>query len=185
MLLLMKSSMYIHCYDLKVLSHKATCCRDKITYMTHDATLQHIACNTPVLSNGTDNELTIKMASQGRPMIGLFTELSQRHVASACRTRGRNESATFCCRNVPWIQTFEFMWHIAATRCDVELHKNIHVTRGNLSRGHVAATGHLVWQELKSAHSTLVQISCRPILDLMMSNHSSDPGEYVFRVSFV
>ena len=59
----MKSSMYIHCYDLKVLSHKETCCRDKITYMTHDATLQHIACDTPVLPKGTDNELMIMIES--------------------------------------------------------------------------------------------------------------------------
>ena len=117
MLLLMKSSMYIHCYDLKVLSHKVTCCRDKITYMTHDATLQHIACNTPVLPKGTDNELTIKMTLQGRPTIGLFTELSQRHVASACHTMGRNERGIFLLQRPMNSNIWIHVTHVAASNC--------------------------------------------------------------------
>ena len=95
-----------------------------------DLTLRHVACDTPVLLNGTGNKLMIKMASQGRPVIGLFTELPQGHVASAV-TRGDGMcmghfvTAT-CPMNSNW---FEFMRHMAATCHKVKLHKNIRHTR--------------------------------------------------------
>ena len=58
--------------------------------------------------------LSRRLRSQGRPAIGLFTDLLQVHVRATL------------------------------TRRSVELHNNIHVTRGDLSRGRVAATGRLV-----------------------------------------
>ena len=104
--------------------------------------VQHVACDTPVPPNGTGNELTIKVASQGRPAIGLFTELSQRHVASACHTRGRNCACDILSpRRVPWIQTDlnscdRSLQHVAASNC---IKTYISVTRGDLWRGRVAA----------------------------------------------
>ena len=53
-----------------------------------------------------------------------------RLVASACHTRGQNERATFCRRDVS--HEFKLIW-IHATSRTVELHQNIHVTRGDLS----------------------------------------------------
>ena len=104
--------------------------------------LRHVACDTPVPPNGTVNELTIKMTSQGRPVIGLFTELSQQHVASACHTRGWNVHATFCCRDLsPEFKRISIHATRHCTTCrSVKLHKNIHVTLGDLSQGRVTAT---------------------------------------------
>ena len=107
-----------------------------------DLTLRHVACDTPVLLNGTGNKLMIKMASQGRPVIGLFTELSQRGDGMCM---GHFVTAT-CPMNSNW---FEFMRHMAATCHSVKLHKNILVTQGDLSRGCAAETGRLMWQDLK------------------------------------
>ena len=81
--------------------------------------LRHVAYNTPL--DGTGNELTIKMASQGRPAIGLFTELSQRHVARACHTRGRNVHATFCCRAM--FPEFKLISIHATHHCNMSQHQ--------------------------------------------------------------
>ena len=94
----------------------ATCLHDKMTHMTW-------CCNMCC------NELPIKMASQGRPTIGLFTGLSQQHATWACHMRGPNVCATFCCCNVAY--KFKLTW-IHATSHSVELHENIHVTWHNL-----------------------------------------------------
>ena len=57
--------------------------------------------------------------------IGLFTE----HAARACHTRGPNVRAKFCRRDVS--HEFKLIWIHARSRC-VKLHKNIHVTRGDM-----------------------------------------------------
>ena len=69
--------------------------RDKITYMSHEAT-----CRCDKSPQHVPNAFSQGLQSQGRPVIGLFTELSQRHVASACHMRGWNVRVTFCCRDV-------------------------------------------------------------------------------------
>ena len=118
---------------LKVLSHEATCRNDMSLRQNHlhdtrcDLTVQHVACDTPVPPNGTGNELTIKVASQGRPAIGLF-----RVVAATCRKCMPHEGTELCVRhfvaatcpmNSNW---FEFMRQVAATCRGVKLHQNIH-----------------------------------------------------------
>ena len=82
---------FVFPFSINVLSHKATC---------------PATCRS--------NELPIKMALLGRPVIGLFTELSQRHVARVCHTRRPNMRATFCRRGVSQVH---------ATSRGVELHK--------------------------------------------------------------
>ena len=62
-------------------------------------------------------------------MISLFKELLQRHVARACHTRKLNVCVAFCHRNV--------LHEFKSNRC-INLHKNIHVTQGDLSQGRVA-----------------------------------------------
>lgn len=93
------------------------------------------------------NELQIKIASWGRPTIGLFSELSQRHVAGACHMRGPNVCNILSLR------------HVTATSCGIELHKNMYmyVTGCNLPRGHIAATTCLLWQDLKEALSNALR----------------------------
>ena len=67
---------------------KGTCPRYRITYMSHEATCPR--------------DMSRGLQSQGRPVIGLFTDLSQRHVASAHVTRGDGMCVT-CRMNSAWI----------------------------------------------------------------------------------
>ena len=60
--------------------------------------------------------LPIKMASRGRPIIDLFTDLSQQHVACACHTRGPGACATSCCCDMS--REFNLIWLHATCCCD-------------------------------------------------------------------
>ena len=104
-----------HELSVKVLSYEVTCHHDMslqqkshTVYMTWwDLMLQHVDVH---------NELPTKMVSQGRPVIGLFMELS---VTWTCHKRGLNVCATFCtttwiCMNSSW---FEFIWQVPASNC--------------------------------------------------------------------
>ena len=102
--------------------------------------LRHVDCDTPVPLNGTGKELTSKMAWQGRPTIGLFTELSQVHVTQGDGMCVWHFVAAMCPMN---LNSFEFMWHVAATCHGIKLYGNIHVTRGDLSQGRVAPISHV------------------------------------------
>ena len=62
---------------------------------------------------------------------------------------GQNVHVTFVATTCPINSNrFEFMRHATATCRSVKLHKNIHVTQGDLMRGCVTAS-RLVWQHLK------------------------------------
>ena len=87
---------FVFPFSINVLSHKATC---------------PATCRS--------NELPIKMASLARPVIGLFTELSQRHVARACHTRRPNVVRHFVAATCRM-----FMRGVAASNCI----KNINAT---------------------------------------------------------
>ena len=110
--------------SFKVLSRKATCHSDMSLWQNHI----HV----------TPGDLLLRQSflPGSMPAIGLFTDLSQRHVTSACHTRGWNVRATFCRHNV--LHEFKLIW-IHATSRGIELHKNIHVTWGNLSWRQVAS----------------------------------------------
>ena len=69
--------------------------------------------------------------SQGRPAIGLFTDLSQVHVTREDGPMAVRHFVTATCRmNSNW---FEFMWQVVALNCI-----KTHITRG-FSRGQVAS----------------------------------------------
>ena len=108
-------------FSIKVLSHEATCRSDVSPRQNHIHVTRGDLSSRHVLSPFSQG-----LRSQGRPAIGLFTELSQRHVASACHTRGRNVRATFCCHDVS--HEFKLIWIRATSRC-VELHKNRDMSR--------------------------------------------------------
>ena len=105
----------------KVLSHKVTCHSDMSQWQNHihvtqgDLMLQQVAATVP------NNPFSQGLQLQGRPATGLFTDLSQRHVTSACdcRTRGRNMCATFCCCDMSheFSNWFEFLWQVTASNC--------------------------------------------------------------------
>ena len=97
----------------------ATCVRDNhLDDAWCDLTLWHVACNTPVLPNGTGNELPIKMALQGRPTICLLqschSDLSDGHVTWGDWMCMLCFVAATCRMNLNW---FEFMWQVAASNC--------------------------------------------------------------------
>ena len=98
----------------------------------YDLMLRDVACNTP--PNGTGNKSPIEMALQGRPAIGLFTVVTQRHVAQACHTRGPNVQATFCLRDM----LHEFK-QVAASNCIKTFMPHTATCCGDVSRQHVTA----------------------------------------------
>ena len=102
------------------------------------------------------NEFLFKMVSQGRPTIGLFTELSQRHVTWACHTRGWNVCVIFCRHYM--LHKFKLIWIHVISRC-VELHKNIHVTWDDLSKGCVISCDRTLY-----LHDWLQQVLLKLIL---------------------
>ena len=63
---------------------------NKITCTWHTMWVDVATCHC-------NNRLPIKMASRGRPIIDLFTDLSQQHVTCACHMRGPGACATSCC----------------------------------------------------------------------------------------
>ena len=91
-----------------------------------------------ISSKSPKNPFSRLLRLQGRPAIGLFTDLSQRHVASACHTRGRNMRAIVCHRDMS--HEFKLIWIYAKSRCRIASKHTVHVTLGDLSLGCVAAT---------------------------------------------
>ena len=126
--------------SIKVLSHKVTCHSDMSSRQNHihvtrgDLMLQQVAATVHPFSQG--------LLLQGRPATGLFTDLSQRHVPSACdcRTRGRNMRATFCCRDMSheFSNWFEFMQQVTASNC-IKTTCHMRTCCGDVSRRQVAS----------------------------------------------
>lgn len=89
------------------------------------------------------NKLPIKIVYHGRPAICLFTFSCRNDLLHGHVTRGDQ----MCVQHVALIQSDLNSCHKSQHQ---KLHKNIQVTQGKLSRRHVAATSHLVWQDLKN-----------------------------------
>ena len=72
------------------------------------------------------------MALQGRPVLGLFTELLHMHVTCASHTRGPNVCVTFCCCDVS--HEFKLIFFRAKSR-GIGLNKTIYMSHKAMCQG--------------------------------------------------
>ena len=126
------------CYTRRLVA--VTCPRNKITYMSHEATCPYDM--SPIFF--------LRVCSHKECAWLVYLKSCRSNMSQVHVTRGDGMcvwhfvTAT-CCMNSNW---FEFMWQVAATSHGIKLYQNMYVTRGDLLQGRVMATGHLVWQDL-------------------------------------
>ena len=125
-----------------------------------DLTLRHVACDTPVLLNGTGNKLMIKMASQRRPWL-VYLQNCRSDMSQVLSHEG-TECAwdILSLQRVPWIQT-------DLNSCDTWLQ---HVTGSNCIKTYMShkATCHgdVPQRQVASCDRTLSMRNSEFIVDL-------------------